>query len=583
MKKSLNTEDFETEILQLAEHIRLGQEIPNPQLWYERFSEFSHFFDIIDNAYLQSDKMVEMVNRSLEVSTKELYEANEKFRLVNKAMTAMVNSLDEGFLVIDQEGKCGQIISDAAKNYLGYEPIGEHLVDILKINTEDRETFNEWLNMIFNEVIEFEDLVELAPKHLNNTISQRKIEIKFKPIRNINDGKIVELVVILIDITERAEAERKLSEQKLFTDMVIKYLNNKSNFIRLIQMTKDVASTMSSWISHPDDWRENLNLLNRELHTLKGGLNTLSMSVISNKVHDIEEHILSLNKSEINLADGQNIRLLGHELQSCVSDFLQKHRRTFNIDNKSSVTKEVSTNSIYKFSTELLRKGHVDLLKNFTEEIISVPFASLFAPIESNLHSQSVKEGKSVDFTIIDPLLIKVVPEFYDNFFEQMVHIFNNILDHGLESDEERHAFNKDVPGKVVVKLNLLDKLNDKSKVLQIIITDDGRGINPVAIRAKLEDRGTDTSFESDEQVIYHIFDQGFSTRESATISSGRGIGMAAVLEVIQKMNGTIEVKSQYGKGTQFKIIIPYICELDKNLVEKLAGSLFVKSQNTAS
>lgn len=569
MRKTLNAEGFETEVLQLAQHIKLGHEIPNPQLWAERFSGFSHFLDSIDNTYLQSDKMVEMVNRSLEISTKELFEANEKFRLINKAMSAMVNSLDEGYLVIDQEGKCGQIVSLSAKNFLGREPVGEHLSDILNIPLSERNIFEEWLGMVFNEVIDFEDLTDLAPKHLFNPKDNRIIEVKFKPIRNTYDGKIIELVVIFIDISERVEAERKLNEQKLFTDMVIKYLNNKSNFIRVIQMSKDLAVTLSSWMFRPSESIEKLKLLNRELHTLKGGLNALSIYVVANKVHFIEEQILSIDNLHSDELKINQIRLLGNELHSCLTEFLQKNRPIFNVDNNAQDIKEISTKSIYKFSSELIRMGHLGLLKTFTEDIISVPFASMFAPIESNLHSQSMKQRKSVEFNLIDPHLIRVIPEFYNDFFEQMIHLFNNIMDHGMETDEERKAFRKAIPGKVYVELNLVDNIRNKNKLIQINIVDDGRGINPEVIRSRLAERGIDTSAESDEKVIYHIFDHGFSTRDSTTITSGRGFGMTAIMEVIQKMNGSIRVNSQRSNGTQFEIMIPYIYEMSEDLFEK--------------
>lgn len=569
IKKTLTSEEFETEILSLAEQLKAGQPIPDPQAWAERFGEFGHFLDSIDNSYSQNETMLELANRSLEVSTKELYEANEKFRLINRAITAMVNSLDEGFLVIDREGICGQIVSLAAKNFLGREPVGEHLAEILNISADDRESFDEWLNMVFNEVIPFDDLIDLAPKILNNAEGQRKIEIKFKPIRNIEDNKIIEVVVILIDVSERAEAERKLGEQKLFTDMVIKYLNNKPNFVRMVQMTRETADSMKSWAFNPNDWQEQFNSLTRELHTLKGGLNTLSMYSLGYKIHQTEDEILTFCKMNTNLQESENlIHLLGQELHEALEEFLQKHRRIFTFDNKATAMKEIPTNNIYKFCSELLKMGLTDLLKYYVDEIVAVPFASLFAPIEANVYSQSLSQDKSIDFKIFDSSKIRVIPEFYTGLFEQMVHIFNNILDHGVETTEERQASHKELTGKVQVHLEVQENFRDKTQMLQINISDDGRGIDPGAIRAKLAEQGVDTSSESDEHVISHIFDQGFSTRDVTTVTSGRGVGMTAVLKTIQSMGGTIIVKSVPGKGTAFEITVPYVRELNPSMVD---------------
>jgi two-component system chemotaxis sensor kinase CheA len=583
LKKTLGSEDFERDLQDLVEQLKSGQSLSNTEMWVERFSQFGGFLDVIDNAFSQNETMLELANRSLEVSTKELFEANEKFRLINRAITSMVNSLDEGFLVIDREGVCGQIVSLAAKNFLGREPVGERLANILNVTEGDRESFNEWLNMVFNEVIPFDDLIELAPKLLNSVKDDRRIEIKYKPIRNPDDNKIIEIVVILIDVSERAEAERKLGEQKLFTDMVIKYLNNKPNFVRLIQMTRETADSMKSWVFNPNDWKEQINSLTRELHTLKGGLNTLSMYSVGYKIHQTEDEILTFGKLNTNLQESEDlIRLLGQELQETLDEFLDKHRRIFAIDDKTSVMKEVPTNNVYKFCSELLKMGLTDLLKYYVDEIVAVPFASLFAPIEANIYSQSINQDKSVEFKVVDPKKIKVIPEFYTTLFEQMVHIFNNVLDHGIETVEERQALQKSPQGKIQIVVDVLENFQDKSQSLRVSISDDGHGIDPQVVREKLEEKGIDASSETDEQVIYHIFDQGFSTRKTATMTSGRGVGMSAVLKVIQSMGGTITVHSVVRQGTTFEITVPFIRELNSSMVELLNSGNDSNTQRAA-
>lgn len=590
IKKTLSTEEFEAEILVLSDKLKAGEPFGEPQLWAERFSQFGAFLDSIDNSYSQNETMLELANRSLEVSTKELYEANERFRFINNAITAMVNSLDEGFLVIDRAGICGQVVSLAAKNFLGREPVGEHLAQILNIPADDRESFDEWLNMVFEEIIPFEDLIELAPRTLpsgeEDKDSNKKIEIKYKPIRKNEDQKIVELVVILIDVSEKAEAERKLGEQKLFTDMVIKYLNNKANFVRMIQMMRETADSMKSWVFTPNEMQEQFNSLARDLHTLKGGLNTLSMYALGYKVHQTEDEILSFCKNNNNYKESENlVHLLGQELQESLDEFLKKHRRIFNFDNKASAMKEVPTNNIYKFCGELLKMGLTDLLKYYVDEIVAVPFASLFAPIEASLYSQSLNLDKPLEFRIHDSHKIRVIPEFYNGLFEQLVHIFNNIMDHGIESQEERQALDKELQAKVIVNLDLIESLRDRSQAIHISISDDGRGIDPSLIRAKLAEKGVDASGETDEQVIRHIFDQGFSTNNKVSVTSGRGVGMTAVSKLIEGMGGTVVVHSSLGKGTTFEIVVPFVKELNPSMVEwfKSGGFGLGEPQSSAS
>ena len=337
IKKNFQSEDFETALLQAADILKAGGTLSDIAAFCEQLQAVPHFLDTVDNSYAQNETMLELANRSLEVSTKELYQANEQFRMLNQAISAMVNSLDEGFLVIDKNGRCGSVISNAAIRFLGREPKGEGLAEILNIKEEEKVSFGEWMQMLFNEVIPFDDLIELAPKQLNLGTSEQKIEIKLKPIRSTEDNRITDIVVILIDISEKAEAERKLGEQKLFTDMVIKYLNNRSNFIRVIQLTKETADSMRSWVSEESAWGENLKTLLRELHTLKGGVNTFSIYQLGYKIHQIEDEILTFcspnsDRNESTLL----IRALGQDLLETLQEFLDKNKRIFNFTDRKA-------------------------------------------------------------------------------------------------------------------------------------------------------------------------------------------------------------------------------------------------------
>lgn len=582
IKKNFQSEHFEGELNEALQILKDGGQLPNITSFCESLEAVPHFFDTVDNSYTQNETMLELANRSLEVSTKELYQANEQFRQLNQAISAMVNSLDEGFLVIDKNGRCGAVVSNAAIRFLGREPKGENLTEILNIKPEERESFIEWLQMLFNEVIPFEDLIELAPKHLDIGNSDQQIEIKLKPIRAVDDNSITDIVVILIDISEKAEAERKLGEQKLYTDMVIKYLNNKSNFIRIIQMARETSDSMRSWVSEEGSWDETLKTLCRELHTLKGGVNTFSMYQLGYKVHQIEDEILTFCCINKNLVENTElIRALGQDLLNTVSEFLEKNKRIFNFNEKTAqALKEVPTNNIYRFCAELLKIGLTDLLKYYVDEIVVVPFISMFAGVEANVYSQSINMGKQVELIYHDPKIIKVIPEFYNSLFEEFAHIFNNILDHGLEPPEERAAVEKNPTGKINVKIEVINNELDKTKNwLELTISDDGKGINPDIVRRKLTEKGIAHNNETDEQVIYHIFDQGFSTNNATTITSGRGVGMTAVLMTVEQMGGRLGLNSIVGKGTTFIIRVPYVKEIDQNMVEWMATNENNQSQ----
>lgn len=138
---------------------------------------------------------------------------------------------------------------------------------------------------------------------------------------------------------------------------------------------------------------------------------------------------------------------------------------------------------------------------------------------------------------------------------DPLTHMVRNSADHGIESPLERKAAGK--PERGTIRLNAYHEGGS----ITIEIADDGRGLNFPVIRKKAVERGIASEAEvermSDAQVAKFIFHPGFSTAKSVTSVSGRGVGMDVVKTNIELIGGTVEIRSELGKGTTFTIKIP--------------------------
>lgn len=138
---------------------------------------------------------------------------------------------------------------------------------------------------------------------------------------------------------------------------------------------------------------------------------------------------------------------------------------------------------------------------------------------------------------------------------DPLTHMVRNSADHGIESPAERRAAGK--PEKGVIRLNAYHEGGS----ITIEIADDGKGLNHAAIRKKAVERGIATEAEvermSDVQVAKFIFHPGFSTAAAVTSVSGRGVGMDVVKTNIELIGGTVDIRSEQGRGTTFRIKIP--------------------------
>lgn len=152
---------------------------------------------------------------------------------------------------------------------------------------------------------------------------------------------------------------------------------------------------------------------------------------------------------------------------------------------------------------------------------------------------------------------------------EPLVHLIRNSLDHGIELPEVRQAQGKDPKG--TIRLTAFQEGN------QVIITieDDGKGLNPKALKESADRKGIDTTNLTDEELQRLIFRPGFSTAAEVTNVSGRGVGMDAVQAKITSLGGTIELKSQVDVGTTFTIRLPLTLSIIDALMVQVTDDSF--------
>ena len=156
---------------------------------------------------------------------------------------------------------------------------------------------------------------------------------------------------------------------------------------------------------------------------------------------------------------------------------------------------------------------------------------------------------------------------------DPLVHLVRNSVDHGAELPQERIAAGK--KPQVTVQLTA-EQVGDH---IQIEITDDGRGMNPDALRRKAIDKGlidVESANSLDEkQCLQLIFLPGFSTKDQISSVSGRGVGMDVVRTNIQKLNGRIDISSVPGEGTRMSISLPLTLAILPVLVVRVCGQAF--------
>jgi two-component system chemotaxis sensor kinase CheA len=230
-----------------------------------------------------------------------------------------------------------------------------------------------------------------------------------------------------------------------------------------------------------------------------------------------------------------------------------------------------------EFAAPLQRLNHVTSeLQEGVMKTRMQPIGNAWAKLPRIIRDLSHELKKKIDLVMIgqETELDRQVLEMIK---DPLTHMVRNSADHAIEIPEERRRAGKPETGKIT-----LNAYHEGGHII-IEVNDDGKGLALDKIKAKILQNNLATEGElenmSDQQIQQYIFKAGFSTAAKVTSVSGRGVGMDVVRTNIEKIGGTIELRSVEGKGTSFSIKIPLTLAIVSALVVECAAERFAIPQ----
>jgi two-component system chemotaxis sensor kinase CheA len=208
----------------------------------------------------------------------------------------------------------------------------------------------------------------------------------------------------------------------------------------------------------------------------------------------------------------------------------------------------------------------LDQLQEGILRLRMVPLRSLLGPLHRLVHDESARLGSSAQFltegedTPLDKGLFELAGEV-------LGHLVRNALTHGIEPPEERRRLGKPEQG----SLRLAAVATTRE--VRIDVEDDGRGLASGAILAAAERLGLEGAEDAGPAQL--VFLPGLSTQQSTDLSAGRGMGLAAVRSAVERQGGRIEVASQEGLGSLFRLTLPLSASITRALLLRCDGELY--------
>ena len=202
--------------------------------------------------------------------------------------------------------------------------------------------------------------------------------------------------------------------------------------------------------------------------------------------------------------------------------------------------------------------------------------ANLFNVMPRIVRELAKNLGKNINLSI-EGKAVEMDKSMIEGLSDPLTHLLRNALDHGVETSSVRQKIGKPPIGQVLIKA-----YHEGGRVV-IDIIDDGAGIDLEKIKATAIERGLISNeqlvYISQQELLNVIFLPGFSTTKGVTDISGRGVGLDVAKANIEKIGGTIEVYTAWGKGTTFRLLLPLTLAIIPSLIIEVAGQKFALPQ----
>ena len=269
---------------------------------------------------------------------------------------------------------------------------------------------------------------------------------------------------------------------------------------------------------------------------------------VAEEVESVTEEVSS-NSPEIAFSDliQVPVRKLD-DLMNLVGELVIERDRIMQLSNDRSDENKQSRLDFSRFVrvTSDLQYSVMDV------RLVQVSF--LFNKFHRVVRDAATSENKKV-FLELEGTETEIDRNVLSIISDSMIHLIRNCVGHGIESSEKRKLSNKPENGTITLKAR-----NENDSVI-IQIVDDGGGIDPKIIAKKALQKGLTTKDllknMTDKEIVMFIFEPGFSSMETVTAISGRGVGMDVVKKSIDSIGGTVEVDSKVGKGTVITLGLP--------------------------
>ncbi|HXH73575.1 MAG TPA: ATP-binding protein [Bacteriovoracaceae bacterium] len=467
-------------------------------------------------------------------------ERTKELQSLSDIQKGMLNSLGQGFVIIDKDHKIQPIYSKIAEDMFEVVPSDSTPGAVIGIQEAEVDSFKELYGMTFNQLVEFEDLAKLNPEMRSNSKNQ-KISLKYAPISNGESGGLDYVLVIGTDKTAELETMEKFKKEWNFSQMITKIASNRFSVNKVISESLDMLRICLEIVEQ--DKKFALGEVQRLIHTIKGSFSYFNIAELTHMAHEFESYLTEYYNTE-NCPD--DVKLLVLEKTMSIQVAIECY-----IDHYDSIVQYKDSNSHKSIPVaelnqflQMLRSKNPVLGQEFKETFFKSKIQPYFQMYPGIVKDLSLKLNKEARF-VLEGGEVEIPDGQWDQLFVQFIHVVRNSMAHGMETTEEREGQGKSRQGTITFKFETV------LEQLKITLTDDGKGIDWEKMAQK------DPTITCEEDAIARILTGGLSSQDEVSEVSGRGVGVSSVYATVEKWGGHLTIENSFKKGMTIVITVP--------------------------
>ncbi len=437
----------------------------------------------------------------------------------------VLDNVDQGLLILNAQGEMGSQSSRAVEQLVGPAQPGAPFSELLE--TVDADT-GDWWALAWESVSDGFLPLDLSISQLPSRLQHRErtLEIRYQPV--MEEEELTQVVVVINDISAELAREQAQMVQQEVLAVFQHLMRDPGGFEAFLREARSLLSRMP-------EMEPNETL--RAIHTLKGNAGLFSVRSVAEVCHRVEDAMIQGGSEEAGVDE---------VLQAwcAFEDRLSELRGEENMDTLAVSNSDLA---LLKTAIQTGQSPHalLSLMQGWDKEALGARLHR-FGEQSRTLADRMGKWGLQIEVSCGD---LRADAQVMEPVWSAFAHAVRNAVDHGIEAPKERLKANKPSQG----ALRFVCEVRDEA--LCIELSDDGAGVDWEKVRAKAQ--GMDLPFETQADLEEALFRDGLSCKEEVNELSGRGVGLSALREAVETLEGSVRIESLPGQGTTLRLTLP--------------------------